>query len=76
MLTCRTTGATGTVVSGGNVNYTIAAGARAADDLNNGGATATIDTTGTLALDVTVTWDSATTTRSITTNIVEVQIDG
>lgn len=67
LITCRTTGATGTVEVGGSVVYAAgAAGATATDYLNNGGATTTIDTTASAKIDITGTWDAATTSRSVT----------
>lgn len=64
MITCRTTGATGTIMCHGDIEYaTGVAGTIAVDPLNNGGTATTIDTTTSTALDVTATWDSATSTR-------------
>lgn len=73
LITCRTTGITGTVVCHGDIEYaTGITGTIAVDPLNNGGVVTTINTTTSNALDITVTWDSNTTTRiatSITTTI-------
>lgn len=67
LITCRSTGATGTVMCHGDIEYaTGVAGTIAVDPLNNGGATTTIDTTASSLLDVTVTWDTNTTTRIVT----------
>lgn len=64
LITCRTTGATGTVMVHGDIEYaTGVSGTIAVDPLNNAGATTTIDTTASNLLDVTVTWDTATSTR-------------
>lgn len=65
LITGRTTGSSGTVMTGGDIRYaTGVAGTSATDPLNNSGSTTTINTTTSNALDVTVTWDSATSTRS------------
>lgn len=67
VITCRSTGASGTVMVHGDVEYAIGvAGQIAIDTLNNGGATTTVDTTASSLLDITVTWDSATSTRIVT----------
>lgn len=64
LITCRTTGATGTVITDGDIEYlTGITGTLAVEPLNNSGNTTTIDTTTSNALDVTVQWDSATATR-------------
>ncbi len=60
LITCRTTGGTGTVITHGDIEYlTGVTGTIAVDPLNNAGATTTIDTTTTNALDVTIQWDTA-----------------
>lgn len=74
-ITCRTPGGVGTVITHGDVIYaTGVAGTTAVDPLNNAGATTTIDTTTSNLLDVTIQWDTATTTRIVkaTSCIVEV----
>jgi len=73
LVTCRTTGASGTVMTSGSVNYK-ATGGRVFDDLDNAGATTTVDTTASKLVDVTVTWDSATATRTITTTLVSLEV--
>lgn len=75
LITCRTTGATGTVMVHGDIEYSTGlAGTIAVDSLNNAGATTTIDTTGGNLLDVTITWDSATTTRSVSSTITTIEV--
>ena len=67
LITCRTTGSSGTVMTHGDIQYaTGVAGTIAVDPLNNAGATTTINTTTSNLLDVTVTWDTATTSRIVT----------
>ncbi len=74
-ITCRTTGATGTVMVHGDIEYaTGVVGTIAVDPLNNAGATTTIDTTASSLLDVTITWDSATSTRSATSTVATVEV--
>ena len=70
IITCRTTGATGTVYSQGDfINYT-AATTHASWEMTNTAAT-TIDTTASAALDVTVTWGTADAGNTITsTNVI------
>lgn len=64
LLTCRTVGITGTVIVHGDIEYgTGVTGTIAVDSLNNAGNTTTIDTTIVNTLDVTIIWDTATTTR-------------
>ena len=75
LITCRTTGATGTVMTHGDIEYsTGVAGTVNIDTLNNGGAATTIDTTASSLLDVTVTWDTATTTRIATSIVTTVEV--
>lgn len=65
LITCRSTGASGSVVIHGDIEYATGLGGTiAVDPLNNGGATVTVDTTTSKVLDVTVTWDAATSSRS------------
>lgn len=64
LITCRTTGSSGTVMVHGDIEYaTGVAGTISVDPLNNAGATTTINTTTSNAIDVTAQWDSATSTR-------------
>jgi len=70
-ITCRTTGVTGTVVAGGVY-----------EELHSGGAetglvkttATTVDTTGTLAFDITIEWGTAAVGNTITSQIAVLQI--
>lgn len=74
LITCRTTGGTGTVAIHGDIEYaTGITGTIAVDPLNNGGATKTIDTTASSLLDITVTWDTATSTRIVKSTVVTLE---
>lgn len=69
-ITCRSTGASGTVMVHGDIEYATGVGGTiSVDPLNNVGATTVIDTTASKLLDVTVTWDTNTTTRIIKSTI-------
>lgn len=73
-ITVRTTGASGTCVINGKMEYeTALLGAPDKADLNNGGATVTIDTTASNTLDVTWAWSAASASNTVksTTSIVE-----
>lgn len=75
IITNRSVGATGTVVVNGHVEYaTGVAGQSATDSLDNGGLPVTIDTTAGNALDVTLTWDSATATRIATSTVSTIDV--
>lgn len=75
VITCRTTGATGTVQPSGSVRYQAsAAGVLAEDELNNGAATVTIDTTASSALNVTVTHSAANASNTIKSLTATVEI--
>lgn len=65
LITCRTTGATGTVYGQGDTVTHSAATTHAEWEMTNTG-TQTVDTTGTLAVDVTATWGTADASNSIT----------
>lgn len=74
-ITCYTTGATGTVYSHGDIEYATGVGGTiAVNPLNNGGASTTIDTTTSNLLDCTIVWDSASTTRIVTSTITVVEV--
>lgn len=74
LITCRSTGTSGTVAIHGDIEYsTGVAGTISVDSLNNGGSVATINTTTSNLLDVTVAWDSATTTRIIKTTVISAE---
>ncbi len=75
LITCRTTGATGTVMVHGDIEYaTGIAGTIAVDPLNNAGATTTIDTTTASLLDVTVQWDTNTATRIAKSTVCTLEV--
>lgn len=59
IVTCRSTGATGTVQVSGGVIYQIAGSATVEDELNNGVATTTLDTTASGLFDITITHSAA-----------------
>lgn len=74
IVTCRTTGASGTVAVHGDIEYSITtAGGIALDSLNNGGATATVDTTTSKLFDVTVTWDTNTASRIVKSTVCSLE---
>lgn len=74
-LTCRSTGASGTVMTHGYIEYaTGITGTIAVDALNNGGATTTVDTTASKLLDATITWDSATSTRIAKSTVCTMEV--
>ncbi len=74
-ITCRTTGASGTVMVHGDIEYATGVGGTiSVDPLNNAGATTTVDTTASKLLDVTVTWDSATSTRIVKSTLTLVEV--
>lgn len=73
--TFRTIGGSGTVVTAGSINYASnALGARLFGDLNNSGSSATVDTTVDQAIDVTVTWQTASVSNiiKVTNSTIEV----
>lgn len=74
-ITCRTTGSSGTVMVHGDIEYaTGIAGTISVDPLNNGGATTTINTTTSNTLDVTIQWDTNTTTRIVKATVCELEV--
>lgn len=70
-LVCRSLGATGSVVAGGTINYTNVSGQKFWD---NTGSVVTVDTTVDQMVDVTATWNLASTTRSITMKICPIMV--
>lgn len=74
LLTCRTTGASGSVQATMDFEFSSAAGAVALDDLTVAPNLATVDTTASGALDVTATWGTASSSNTIVSvvGIVEV----
>src|SRR6185503_2501995 len=70
LMTVQTTGATGTVIGQGRGDFYTSAATTTLNSLLNT-ATTTIDTTGTLALDVTVQWSTSNGANSATcTNLL------
>lgn len=65
LITCRSTGASGSVQISGGIRYQVASSAIIEDELNNGVATTTINTTASSALDITVTHSAADTSNSV-----------
>lgn len=65
IMTCRTTGVSGSVSIGGAVGYQVAGSARVYDMLDNGGTAVTVDTTASALVDVTVTWDTASASKIV-----------
>ncbi len=67
LITCRTTGASGTVQISGGTRYQISATthAIAEDELNNSVGTTTIDTTASALLDITVTHSAANASNTV-----------
>jgi hypothetical protein len=74
-ITCRTTGATGTVIGQGYFQHAQAPGSTAADhyEMPNTGAT-TIDTTAGGALDVTAQWGTADAGNTITSTNMTIEV--
>lgn len=65
LITCRTTGTTGTVQVSGGVRYQIAGSAIVEDELNNGAATTTLNTTTSNLFDVTITHSAANASNTV-----------
>lgn len=65
LVTCRTTGATGTVQTAGGVTYQVAGAAAIYDEINNGITTATLDTTASGLFDVSVTHSAANASNTV-----------
>lgn len=74
LVTCRTTGATGTVQVSGGVVYQIAGSAIVEDELNNGVAVTTLDTTASALFDVTVTHGTANASNTVTSLVGAFQV--
>jgi len=75
LITCRTTGATGTVQVSGSVKYQIAGAVTVVEAINNGVATSTLNTTTSELFDITVTHSAANASNTITSlnTLVEVK---
>lgn len=74
IITCRSTGASGTAMIDGFISYQGASSVRIFQDVNSAGSTPTIDTTAANALDVTLAWDAASSSRSATSFVTTVEI--
>lgn len=74
VITCRTTGASGSVVIGGAVNYEVASAGRLFDNLDNDGAATTVDTTAEVDIDITSQWDSASVSKIIKTVVALIEL--
>lgn len=73
LLTCRTTGASGTVFGQGDFQYNSAAVTGNVIDAPNTAAT-TVDTTASQAVDVTATWGTASASNTITGTNVTIEV--
>lgn len=65
LVTCRSTGAAGTVQVSGGVRYQIASAVIVGDELNNSAGTSTLDTTVSALFDVTVTHSAANASNTV-----------
>lgn len=75
LMTCRTIGSSGTLMVHGDIEYATGVGGTiSVDPLNNAGSTVTINTTTSNALDISVTWDSATPTRIVKSTIATIEV--
>lgn len=66
IISSRTTGVSGTVQVDGGITYQIAGSAAVIDEVNNGAATSTLDTTASGLLDITITHSAANASNTIT----------
>ncbi|PPG91537.1 hypothetical protein C5C39_06810 [Rathayibacter sp. AY1F3] len=73
LIVVREVGTAGKVIVGGEASYSIGA-SKFFQDIDNAGAMTTLDTTADMSPDVTVQWDLASTTRSITSTIATVMV--
>lgn len=74
LITCRSTGSSGTVQVSGGVRYQIAGSAIVEDELNNGAATTTLNTTTSNLLDVTVTHSAANAANSVKSLVASFEV--
>lgn len=74
IITCRTTGSSGTVQCSGGVRYQVASSVVVEDELNNSAATTTINTTTSNAIDVTVTHSAANASNSVKSLVASVEV--
>lgn len=73
VITCRSIGASGTVVCAGLINYAASGSNRLADYINTGTGTTTVNTTTSNALEVTIQWSSASASNTLTTIVATVE---
>lgn len=73
IMICRSAGASGTFVATGFITYETGTLARGTASLNSVGATVTIDTTADQAVDVSVQWDTASTSNTLTTVVATIE---
>lgn len=73
-ITCRTTGATGTILVDGNASYDTGTLSRGFAALNNTGSATSIDTTASQLIDVTLQWTTASTSNTISTTNARVEV--
>jgi len=69
LMTCRSTGASGTIETVIDWEYETSTGSSAIERLNVAGTTTTIDTTGTLVIDATFQWGTAAAANTLTSTI-------
>lgn len=74
LITCRTTGSSGTVQVSGGVTYQIAAAAAVYDEINNGVSTSTLNTTNSGLFDVTVTHSAANASNTVKSLVTAVEV--
>lgn len=74
LIVFRTVGVSGKAVIGGGVSYSTGSGTKVWDDIDNSGSEVTINTTNDMTADVTVQWDSASTSRSVKTTIATIML--
>lgn len=73
-LTCRTTGASGTIEATTDFEYETSVGSSPIEKFNIAGASTTFDTTASGALDLTWTWGTASASNTITSQIAIIQV--
>lgn len=74
IITCRTVGASGSVVCCGAVDYEVASAGHLFDNLDNDGAATTVDTTVSGDIDLTVQWDTASVSKIVKTVIAKLEV--
>lgn len=74
ILAVRTVGTAGKLVIGGAASYTVDGGGKAFDDIDNGGNEVAVDTTIDQMMDVTITWNAASASRTLRTTIATIMV--